>query len=109
MTRTIVNFFKSGIADNSACDLLYEASMGPGRLGRHNYYFPLMTISIIRPFFFNYLVYGSADPIFQDFEKNKKEFFLNFCKKNYFFLIFLTFLFLQIFSCRSQARIKEED
>ena len=22
---------------------------------------------IIRPFFFNYLVYGSADPIFQDF------------------------------------------
>ena len=26
----------------------------------------------LRPFFFNYLVYGSADPIFQDLEKNKK-------------------------------------
>ena len=27
---------------------------------------------VFRPFFFNYLVYGSADPIFQDLEKNKK-------------------------------------
>ena len=32
----------------------------------------------IRPFFFNYLVYGSADPIFQDLEKNKKVFFFTF-------------------------------
>ena len=26
----------------------------------------------LRPFFFDYLVYGSADPILQDFEKKKK-------------------------------------
>ena len=26
----------------------------------------------IRPFFFDYLVYGSADPILEDFEKKKK-------------------------------------
>ena len=37
-----------------------------------------------KAFFFNYLVYGSADPIFQDLEKNKNIFLL-FCKKNYFF------------------------
>ena len=52
---------------------------------------------LLRPSFFNYLVYGSADPFFQDFEKNEKN-----EKKNQFF-------FLQIFSCRSQARIKDED
>ena len=26
---------------------------------------------MLRPFFFDYLVYGSADPILQDFEKKK--------------------------------------
>ena len=57
------------------------------------------TIKIVRPSFFNYLVYGSADPIFQDFEE----------KKNTFFCCFLNNLFLQILSCRSQARIKEQD
>ena len=36
---------------------------------------------IVRPFFFYYLVYGSADPIFQDLEEKK------FC-----------FCFLHIFS-----------
>ena len=35
---------------------------------------------LFRPFFFDYLVYGSADPILQDFEKKKK-------KKKYIFLI----------------------
>ena len=40
---------------------------------------------LLRPFFFNYLVYGSADPIFKDFEKNK---ILNF-----FFFFFLIFFF----------------
>ena len=34
----------------------------------------------VRPFFFNYLVYGSADPIFQDLEKKKKIFFFFFYK-----------------------------
>ena len=29
----------------------------------------------IRPFFFNYLVYGSADPIFKDLEKKVKKSF----------------------------------
>ena len=55
---------------------------------------------VIRPFFFDYLVYGSADPILQDFEKKKK-------KKYIFFLInlfFKLFFFLQIFSCQSKAR-----
>ena len=45
--------------------------------------------TVLRPFIFNYLVYGSADPIFHDFEEKKFHFF-----------------FLQIFSCRSQARFK---
>ena len=31
----------------------------------------LIIISNFRPSFFNYLVYGSADPIFQDFEEKK--------------------------------------
>ena len=34
---------------------------------------------LVRPFFFNYLVYGSADPILQDFEEKKK--FTFFYKK----------------------------
>ena len=38
----------------------------------------------IRPFFFDYLVYGSADPILQDFEKKKKK-----KKKKKFFFFFL--------------------
>ena len=32
----------------------------------HSFHF---TFIMIRPFFFNYLVYGSADPIFEDLEK----------------------------------------
>ena len=63
-----------------------------------------LSLSPIRPSFFNYLVYGSADPIFKDFEKKKKLFFSK--KKNSTFFIYF---FLQILSCRSQARIKEED
>ena len=35
-------------------------------------------------FFFDYLVYGSADPIFQDLEKEKKSFFFFF----FFFFFF---------------------
>ena len=44
---------------------------------------------ILRPFFFDYLVYGSADPIFQDLEKKKKLIFF----KNIFFLIFFFIIF----------------
>ena len=48
--------------------------------------------------FFNYLVYGAADPIFQDLgEKNKI----------LFYFIFYCNFFLRMFSCRSQARITE--
>ena len=64
----------------------------------------LFNYVVLRPSFFNYLVYGSADPIFQDSEKNKNKFFNFFLKKCSFF-----FFFLQIFICMSQARIKEED
>ena len=39
---------------------------------------------ILRPFFFDYLVYGSADPILQDIKKKKNYIFLI---KNYIFLI----------------------
>ena len=49
--------------------------------------------------FFDYLVYGSADPIFQDFEERKKIIFFEF---------FFFFFFIQIFSYQSQSRIKEE-
>ena len=59
----------------------------------------------IRPSFFNYLVYGSADPIFQDLEKKKNTFFNFFLKNNFIFLFSKYFLFfLQIFICISQAR-----
>ena len=53
----------------------------------------------IRPFFFDYLVYGYADPILQDLKKKKKKLYLFF---NFFF--FLTFFFFLIFSCQSKAR-----
>ena len=43
---------------------------------------------LLRPFFFDYLVYGSADPIFQDFEKKKK-----IIMKYFFFNKFLFFYF----------------
>ena len=33
---------------------------------------PVVRIVGSKAFFFNYLVYGSADPIFQDFEEKKK-------------------------------------
>ena len=41
-----------------------------------------MVSVVIRPFL-NYLVYGSADPIFQDFEEKNNFLFLNlfFCYK----------------------------
>ena len=76
------------------------------------YSYPALTLTLtltvkltcmlnLRPSFFNYLVYGSADPIFQDLKKKKMLNFFLKKKKNFFFL--------QIFSCRSQARIKEED
>ena len=51
----------------------------------------------IRPFFFDYLVYGSADPIFQDLEKKKKKKNLKYFFFNFFFY---NFFFLHIFSCR---------
>ena len=38
---------------------------------------------VFRPSFFNYLVYGSADPNFQDLEKNKNYFFLLFSIKKF--------------------------
>ena len=40
----------------------------------------LSFLRLLRPSFFNYLVYGSADPIFQDLEKNKKKIFGFFSK-----------------------------
>ena len=43
----------------------------------------------VRPFFFDYLVYGSADPILQDFEKKKK-------KKFFFFFFFFFFTNFQL-------------
>ena len=33
---------------------------------------PYQQLLAVRPFFFDYLVYGSADPILQDFEEEKK-------------------------------------
>ena len=39
----------------------------------------------LRPFFFDYLVYGSADPILEDFEKKKK--------KNLTFFFFFFFIY----------------
>ena len=47
-----------------------------------------MLFSMFRPFIFNYLVYGSADPIFHDLEKNKNNFFLLFSKKKIFWTFF---------------------
>ena len=48
-------------------------------------------LPMIRPSFFNYLVYGSADPIFHDFEKIKRIFFLLFSKKIFFTFFFTNF------------------
>ena len=66
----------------------------------------------IRPFIFNYLVYGSADPIFHDLEK-KKHFFLLFSKKKYFltfFESFFIFIFFYKFSVAGpKPGLKEED
>ena len=45
---------------------------------------------LLRPFFFNYLVYGSADPIFYDLGKF---FFLLFSKTKIFFTIFFLYKF----------------
>ena len=36
---------------------------------KNHFFSSILFILIIRPFFFNYLVYGSADPIFQHFEE----------------------------------------
>ena len=35
--------------------------------------FRLIICEFLRPFFLDYLVYGSADPILQDFEEKKKK------------------------------------
>ena len=48
----------------------------------------------VRPFFFDYLVYGSADPILQDFEKKKNIYlFFIFFFSNFFFKLFFFFLY----------------
>ena len=70
------------------------------------YSYPALTLTLtltvkltcmlnLRPSFFNYLVYGSADPIFQDFEEEKK--MLNFfLKKKKKFSFFFTNFQLQV-------------
>ena len=50
----------------------------------------------IRPSFFNYLVYGSADPIFQDFKKKKNCLLFSTKKKNDFFIFFFTNFYFHV-------------
>ena len=48
---------------------------------------------VVRSFFFNYLVYGSADSFFQDFKKNFFDFFVKIKLYFDFFLIFFFYKF----------------
>ena len=79
------------------CKLEYLASFIS-----ENPYWPNLDDMTLRPFFFDYLVYGSADPILQDLKKKKNYiFFFNLFICLAFFFFF--FFFLQIFSCKSKA------